>query len=73
MMIAKNLLLFAVQLGVVGFFVARLWAWRRTERGHAVLDEIGARLAFWLLMLLLTAGIAASAWFNLRPLLGIKQ
>jgi len=66
----KALLIFAAQASILGMFLTRLWAWRSTEKGRSVLTEVGAMVAYWLLVCLLLLMIAASAWFQLGPIAG---
>ena len=72
MTVAKTLLIFTGQLAICGIFLARLWAWRGSERGRNVLNRTRALVAYWMLVILLLAGIALLTWFDLGPVLGIS-
>jgi hypothetical protein len=69
---AKALLDFIAQSFIVGYFAFRLWIWRASPKGRAVLAEVPAMMAFCLLMLLLFAFLIAIVWFDLLPALGVQ-
>jgi len=71
-MIAKPLIDFVAQTFIFGYVGFRLWAWRVSPKGRAVLAGYRAAVAFWLLVLLLLAFFVASVWLNLLPGLGVQ-